>query len=155
MFTLSSPAFANKGEIPKKYTCEGEDASPPLDWKDAPEGTRSFALVVEDPDAPDPRYPKTRWVHWLVFDLPPHVRCLPESPMLLPRGCKQGVNDSNRPSYDGPCPPIGRHRYFFRLYALDCPRLELQQPRRAELERAMQGHVLGVAELVGTYQLSS
>lgn len=153
MFTLSSPAFADHAEIPKKYTCEGDDSSPPLDWDDAPEGTRSFALVVDDPDAPDPRNPTTRWVHWLVYDLPPSVRRLPESPMLLPSGSKQGLNDSNRLSYDGPCPPIGKHRYFFRLYALDCPLLQLNQPRRPELERAMRGHVLGVAELVGTYQL--
>jgi Raf kinase inhibitor-like YbhB/YbcL family protein len=152
MFALSSPAFADHAEIPARYTCEGQDVSPPLAWSGAPAGTKSFALVVDDPDAPDPKHPKTRWVHWVVFNLPPTVRALDANLKVLPEGSKLGLNDWNRSEYGGPCPPIGRHRYFFKLYALDCPKLDLDQPRREQLERAMRGHVLGSVELVGTYQ---
>ncbi len=109
-------------------------------------------LIVDDPDAPDPRYPKGPWVHWLLYDLPSDLRRLPADLKQLPPGARLGLNDANRAGYDGPCPPIGKHRYFFRLYALDCARLDLHLPHRTQLEAAMRGHVLGVAELVGTYQ---
>jgi hypothetical protein len=155
-FSLRSPAFAANGEIPAKYTCEGEDVSPPLEWSGVPPSARSLALVVDDPDAPDPRAPKRVWVHWVVYDLPPAATALPEAAAAasLPPGAKQGKNDWGRAAYGGPCPPIGRHRYFFKLYALDTSLSELRSPTRTELEDAMRGHVVGQAQLVGTYEKS-
>lgn len=152
-FALTSPAFAGGGEIPRRYTCEGRDVSPPLAWRGAPEGTKSFALVVTDPDAPDPAAPRTPWVHWVVVDLPLSARGLPEDAGAgdLPGGARHGTNDWKRRGYGGPCPPVGRHRYVHVLYALDAKLPALEAPTRAELERAMAGHVLGRAELVGTY----
>jgi hypothetical protein len=151
---LTSPAFAHQGEIPARYTCEGEDVSPPLAWSGAPAGTRSLALVVDDPDAPDPEAPKLTWVHWVLYGLPPGDGSLPEDAARagLPPGTRVGRNDWKRADYGGPCPPIGRHRYFHKLYALDVVLPDLGAATRAELERAMQGHVLARAELVGTYQ---
>lgn len=149
---LTSTAFASHGEIPAKYTCEGEDLAPPLAWSGAPAGTRSFALIVDDPDAPDPAAPKMTWVHWVLYDLPPSVHALPEGGRPLPPGAREGRNDWKRTGYGGPCPPIGRHRYFFKLYALDAPLGDLKTPTKAALEAAMRGHVLAQAELVGTYQ---
>jgi hypothetical protein len=153
-FQLSSPAFPPRGEIPERFTCEGGDVSPPLTWSGAPPGTRSFALVVDDPDAPDPRAPRMTWVHWVVYDLPAAAHALPEGAARggLPVGAKDGLNDWKRPGYGGPCPPIGRHRYFHKLYALDAVLPDLGQPDKATLEKAMQGHVLAQAELVATYQ---
>jgi hypothetical protein len=154
-FALRSPAFAPGAEIPRRFTCEGEDVSPPLAWSDPPAGTRSFALVVEDPDAPDPKAPTRTWVHWVVYDLPADARALAEGAGgggALPPGARAGRNDWGRPDWGGPCPPIGRHRYFHRLYALDVELGDLREPTRAALERAMGGHVLGQAELMGTYQ---
>jgi Raf kinase inhibitor-like YbhB/YbcL family protein len=153
-FSLASGAFPHEGEIPTRYTCEGSDVSPPLSWKDLPEGTSSLALVVEDPDVPDPAAPRRTWVHWVVFDLPPDTPGLPEdvSPEALPAGARQGLNDWKRTDYGGPCPPIGRHRYFHRLYALDIVLPELGKLSRQELAEAMEGHVLGEAVLIGTYQ---
>lgn len=148
---LESPVFQPMGEIPQKYTCEGQDISPPLAWRNLPEETKSLALIVDDPDAPDPKAPKMTWVHWVLFDIPPLASGLPEGGKSLPAGTVEGLNDWKRASYGGPCPPIGRHRYFHKLYALDA-RLELKQPAKAELEAAMKGHILGKAELVGTYQ---
>jgi Raf kinase inhibitor-like YbhB/YbcL family protein len=150
MLTVRSRAFEPHGAIPRRYTCEGEDVAPPLEWSGAPAGTRSFALVVDDPDAPDPAAPKRTWVHWVVVDLPPSVTSLPEGG-ALPPGARSGVNDWRRTGYGGPCPPIGRHRYFHRIYALDTV-LGLEKPTKAELLRAMEGHVLDQGELVGTYQ---
>lgn len=147
---LTSTAFEHGAEIPAKYTCDGANVSPPLAWTDVPSQTRSLALVVDDPDAPDPEAPTRRWVHWVVADLPPDKRELKENVRRLARGCI-GLNDWNRAAWGGPCPPIGRHRYFFKLYALDRV-LELAHPTKVELERAMAGHVLAEAALIGTYQ---
>ncbi len=153
-FRLTSPAFKNMEEIPTKYTCEGEDISPPLSWSDPPEGTKSFALIVDDPDAPDPKAPKVVWVHWVLYNIPAQVRELPEDADRkgLPPGTKRGLNDWKRADYGGPCPPIGRHRYFFKLYALDTELPDLGVPTKQELLRAMEGHILGEATLIGTYQ---
>jgi Raf kinase inhibitor-like YbhB/YbcL family protein len=151
---LTSPAFAPGGAIPRKYTCDGEDVSPPLVWGDAPAGTKSFALIVDDPDAPDPAAPRTIWVHWVLYDLPPDAGGLGEGvpPAGLPRGTREGLNDWNRTGWGGPCPPIGRHRYFHHLYALDAMLGDLGKPDKAALEQAMRGHVLASVELIGTYQ---
>lgn len=151
---LTSSAFGHGEEIPEMYTCVGADTSPPLAWTGAPEGTRSFALVVDDPDAPDPAAPKRTWVHWVLYNLPPTAGSLAEGagngPAAAP--ARNGLNDWTRPAYGGPCPPVGRHRYFFRLYALDVELDELSPATKAALEKAMQGHVLAKAELVGTFR---
>jgi len=154
MFKLSSPAFVEGGEIPERYTCEGDDISPSLSWSGVPEGTRSLVLIVDDPDAPDPQAPRMTWVHWLVYNLPPAEGGLPEgvTPDALPAGGKLGVNDFRRTRYGGPCPPIGRHRYFFKLYALDTELPDLGEPAKPDLLRAMEGHVLGQTQLMGTYR---
>ena len=151
---ITSPAFANNGSIPTKHTCEGPDVSPALAWSGAPAGTKSFALVVDDPDAPDPAAPKMTWVHWVLYDIPAAVPGLAEAvaPAALPKGTLEGVNDWKRTGYGGPCPPIGRHRYFFKLYALDAVLPDLGKPTKAKLEGAMKGHVLAEAQLMGTYQ---
>ena len=151
---LESPRFADGAEIPQEYTCQGRDVSPPLRWSGAPADTQSFALIVDDPDAPDPQHPRTTWVHWVVYDLPADASALAEAvtPAALPAGARTGRNDWKRTRYGGPCPPIGRHRYFHKLYALDAVLGDLAEPTKAGLERAMEGHVLAKAELVGTYQ---
>ena len=153
-FTLRSAAFSSQGAIPAKYTCEGADISPPLAWSDPPAGTKSLALVVDDPDAPDPAAPTLVWVHWVLYDLPAGTRELPENAVQrsLPAGSHEGTNDWQRSGYGGPCPPIGRHRYFHKLYALDVVLGERGALTKAELEKAIAGHVLAQAELVGTYQ---
>jgi len=125
--------------------------APPLAWSDPPPGTKSFALIVDDPDAPDPKAPKTTWVHWIAYNLPATTRSLPEGGKL-PRGAFDGVNDWKRTGYGGPCPPVGKHRYFFKLHALDTTLPDLHRPAKAALEQAMQGHVLAHAELVGFYE---
>ena len=153
-FEISSPAFSQGGSIPVQYTCDGDDLSPPLQWSGVPAGTRSLALIVDDPDAPDPAAPRMTWMHWVLYNLPPDGSGLPESvaPVDLPSGTQQGVNDWKRTGYGGPCPPIGRHRYFFKLYALDGV-LPADGPlTKAQLLQAMQGHVLDEAELMGSYQ---
>ena len=150
--TLNSPAFEPEGSIPREYTCEGDDLSPALEWSGAPAGTTSFALIVDDPDAPDPKAPKMTWVHWVLYDIPASVNGLPRGMKSLPPGTREGVNDWKRTGYGGPCPPIGRHRYFHKLFALDASLGDLGNPRKADLERAMRGHILAQAELVGTYQ---
>jgi Raf kinase inhibitor-like YbhB/YbcL family protein len=152
--TLVSAAFAANASIPTKHTCEGDDASPPLAWSGAPAGSRSFALVVDDPDAPDPAAPRMTWVHWVLYDIPAPAALLAEGvdPGELPDGTREGVNDWGRTGYGGPCPPIGRHRYFHKLYALDTVLGDLGRPKKAALEKAMQGHVLAEAVLIGTYQ---
>jgi hypothetical protein len=149
---LHSTSFEDGGAIPPVYTCEGEDRSPALAWSGAPAGTKSFALVVDDPDAPDPAHPKMTWVHWVLYDLPADAHALEENVKTLPKGTREGKNDWKRTGWGGPCPPIGRHRYFHKLYALDVVLGDLGHPTKAELERAMEGHVLAKAEIVGTYQ---
>ena len=149
---LNSTAFTHGGAIPTQYTCQGTDTSPALSWNDPPQGTKSLALIVDDPDAPDPAAPKMTWVHWVLYNLPPTAGSLPEATPALPPGALHGLNDWQRTGYGGPCPPIGRHRYFFKLYALDTVLPDLRHPTKAVLEKAMEGHVLGQAELVGTYQ---
>lgn len=152
--TLTSSAFAPGTPIPRLYTCDGEDVPPPLSWSGAPEGTRSFVLIIDDPDAPDPAAPKTVWVHWVLYDLPAEVHDLEGggSPGGLPTGAREGSNGWNRAGYGGPCPPVGRHRYFHKLYALDTALGDLGNPDKAAVERAIEGHVLDQAELVGTYE---
>ncbi|HXE38586.1 MAG TPA: YbhB/YbcL family Raf kinase inhibitor-like protein [Azonexus sp.] len=154
MLTLSSSAFAPGSPIPSRHTCQGTDISPPLAWHDAPAATQSLVLIVDDPDAPDPTAPRMTWVHWLLYNLPATAGGLAEgvSAAALPAGTREGVNDWGRVGYGGPCPPIGRHRYFHKLYALDTRLPDLQQPNKAQLLAAMDGHVLAMAELIGTYQ---
>jgi len=151
---LTSIAFGASAAIPAVYTCDGANISPPLSWSGVPAGTRSLALIVDDPDAPDPAAPKRTWVHWVLYDLPPDSGGLQkhETAQSLPASAHQGVNDRKHDRYDGPCPPVGRHRYFFKLYALDVELPDLDKPDKQKLERAMRGHVLGSAELIGTYQ---
>ncbi len=152
--TITSSAFANGGQIPRTYTCEGQDIAPALNWTGVPEGTRSLVLIVDDPDAPDPKAPKMTWIHWVLYNIPPDAAGLPEAAATgdLPGGTEEGLNDWHRTGYGGPCPPIGRHRYFFKLYALDTMLKGLKKPTKAEVEAAIEGHVLAQAELVGTYQ---
>ena len=152
--TITSDAFVHLAEIPTLYTCEGRDTSPSLAWAGAPEGTRSLALIEDDPDAPDPAAPKRVWVHWVLYNLPPDATGLRAevADNDLPKGTRQGRNDWHRQGYGGPCPPIGRHRYFHKLYALDVV-LDLPDgATKTQLEEAMRGHVLAQAELIGTYQ---
>jgi Raf kinase inhibitor-like YbhB/YbcL family protein len=151
--TLTSPAFKQGGKVPARYTCEGDDVSPPLTFDGMPSGAKSLALIIDDPDAPDPKAPKRVWVHWVLLNLPADAKGLAESAAAagLPAGTMQGVNDYKHKGYDGPCPPIGRHRYFHKLYALDLV-LPAKALSKAELEAAMEGHVLAKAELMGTYQ---
>jgi Raf kinase inhibitor-like YbhB/YbcL family protein len=150
---LTSTAFVHEGTIPATYTCQGKDISVPLAWSGLPAGTRSLALIVDDPDAPDPAAPKMTWVHWVLYNIPPGVDGLEEGVKSgeLPRGALEGRNDWGRTGYGGPCPPVGRHRYFFKLYALDVVLPDLGTPDKQRLERAMQGHVLAKHELIGTY----
>lgn len=156
MLKISSPAFAHNGEIPRRYTCQGEDVSVPLEWSGVPASAKSLALIVDDPDAPDPRAPRMTWVHWVLYNIPPTATGLKEAikPAELPKGTREGLNDWKRTGYGGPCPPIGRHRYFHKLYALDTVLADLDRPNKAELEQAMRGHIIEKAELIGTYQKS-
>jgi hypothetical protein len=142
------------GSIPARYTCDSDDVSPPLAWDDAPNGTKSFALIVDDPDAPDPAAPKMVYVHWVLYDIPASTSSLPEgaTAKTLPAGTRQGKNDFGKSDYGGPCPPIGRHRYFHKLYALDTSLGDRGQLSKNELLAAIKGHVLGEAQLVGTYE---
>jgi Raf kinase inhibitor-like YbhB/YbcL family protein len=151
---LASSSFSPQGEIPSRHTCEGQDASPALSWSGLPPGTKSLALIVDDPDAPDPSAPRTTWVHWVVYNIPPTATGLSEGVRApdLPAGAREGRNDWQSAGYRGPCPPIGRHRYFHKLYALDVALTDLGTPTKSVLEQAMKGHVLAQADLVGTYQ---
>ena len=148
--TLTSSAFSPGGTIPRKHTCDGPDVSPALNWTDPPAGTQSWALIMDDPDAP-----VGTWVHWVLYDLPAAARALPENmpkQEQLPDGSRQGRNDFRRTGYGGPCPPAGpAHRYFFKLYALDAKLGLRAGATKADVERAMQGHILGQAELMGRY----
>jgi len=149
---LASSAFAHNGAIPKKHTCDGSDSSPPLSWSDVPTQAKSLVLIVDDPDAPDPAAPKMTWVHWVLYNLPPSAGGLAEGVTSLPAGTAEGTNDWQRTGYGGPCPPVGRHRYFHKLYALDTLIQGLSRPNKAAIERAMQGHIIARAELIGTYE---
>ena len=149
---ITSSAFSHNGAIPKDYTCEGRDISPPLIWKGIPESARSLVLIVDDPDAPDPRAPRMTWVHWVLYNLPVDISGLPEAVRSLPAGALEGLNDWKRTGYGGPCPPIGRHRYFHKLYALDVVLPDLGRPTSKDLEQAMKGHIVAEARLIGTYQ---
>ena len=151
---IASSVFTEGQPIPRLHTCEGKDVSPPLAWTGVPAGAKSLALIVDDPDAPDPAAPRTTWVHWVLYNLPADAGGLPEgvAASALPAGTLEGLNDWRRTGYGGPCPPIGRHRYFFKLYALDTVLPDLKRPTKAALERAMQNHVVGNTTLMGTYQ---
>jgi Raf kinase inhibitor-like YbhB/YbcL family protein len=149
---LTSSAFENGGQIPVKYTCDGQDISPPLAWSGIPPETKSLVLFVDDPDAPDPANPKMDWTHWLLYNIPPGISSLPEGIRPLPRGTLSGWTDFRKTAYGGPCPPIGTHRYFHRLYALDIVLPDLGKASMRDIERAMEGHVLGQAQLIGKYR---
>ncbi|QAU34750.1 YbhB/YbcL family Raf kinase inhibitor-like protein [Janthinobacterium sp. 17J80-10] len=153
-FSLVSSAFQDGQAIPGIYTCDGRDISPPLAWSGLPDGTKSLALIVDDPDAPDPAAPKVTWVHWVLYNLPPDAGNLAQGAAVrdLPAGTLQGRNDWNRAGYGGPCPPIGRHRYIHKLYALDIILPDLDMPTKAQLEKALQGHVLAQTQLTGLYR---
>jgi Raf kinase inhibitor-like YbhB/YbcL family protein len=147
---LKSTAFENKGMIPGRYTCDGEDISPPLEWHDAPDGTQSFSLICDDPDAPT-----GTWVHWVVYDIPPNVNSLPEHipfEQERTRSGKQGKNDFGTIGYGGPCPPSGTHRYFFKLYALDSHVGLHRGATKEHLLKAMKGHILEESILIGNYR---
>jgi|SRR3954463_10750377 Raf kinase inhibitor-like YbhB/YbcL family protein len=151
---ITSAAFEQGRDIPARYTCEGQDVSPPLEWSDLPRNAKTLALIVDDPDAPDPAKPQRVYVHWVVYNIPASVDSLKENASKdgMPKGALQGNNDWGKAEYGGPCPPIGRHRYFFKLYALDTALAVSSAATKADLERAMQGHVVGSGELMGTYQ---
>ena len=151
---ISSPAFDDNGSIPLLHTCDGQDVSPALNWSDVPPDAKSLVLIVDDPDAPDPAAPKMTWVHWVLYNLPVSSVGLQEGAMTmdLPAGTREGLNDWKRTGYGGPCPPVGRHRYFHKLYALDTALPDLGNPTKARLEQAMTGHVIAEALVVGTYQ---
>jgi Raf kinase inhibitor-like YbhB/YbcL family protein len=151
---LHSPAFAHHGAMPSRFTCDGAGISPALQWSGVPAGAKSMAMIVDDPDAPDPAAPQRTWVHWVLYDLPPTADGLPEQVSMaqLPAGTREGRNDWKKTGYGAACPPKGRHRYVFKLYALDRVLPDLQQPDKAQLLKAMEGHVLAHAELIGTYQ---
>ena len=147
---LTSPAFQHEALIPSRYTCDGEDISPELRWSGAPEGTKSFVLISDDPDAP-----VGLWVHWVIYEIPPTVAGLSEAvdpdKDTLSNGARQGVNSWSRIGYGGPCPPGGTHRYFFKLYALDCNLILQPGATKAEVEKGLKGHVLAEATLMGRY----
>ena len=150
-FTISSTSFPNEGDIPQKFTCDGADVSPALNWASPPAGTKSFALIADDPDAP-----VGTWTHWVAFNLPATSTGLPENVAkveMLPDGTHQGQNDFHKIGYNGPCPPPGKpHRYFFKLYALDQPLNLKPGASKQEVEKAIQGHILGQTEWMGKYQ---
>ncbi len=154
MLVLISSAFSEGSSIPPQHTCDGADLSPALAWHGLPAGTQSLVLIVDDPDAPDPAAPRMTWVHWVLYNIPPTAAGLPVgvTDAHLPTGTLSGVNDWDRSDYGGPCPSVGRHRYFHKLYALDAVLPDLGRPTKQELERAMQEHILEQAVLIGAYQ---
>ena len=151
---LSSSAFSDLGLLAKRYTCEGADVSPPLQWRSVPGNTGSLVIVVDDPDAPNPHAPTTTWVHWVLYNIPPSAKGVAEDVRVssMGGGVLEGVNGWAETGYRGPCPPVGMHRYFFKLFALDVVLPDLHRPTKAALEAAMQGHILAQTELVGLYQ---
>jgi Raf kinase inhibitor-like YbhB/YbcL family protein len=155
-FILVSKDFPSNGHIPSIYTCDGKDISPSLSWVNPPPGTQSFVLIIDDPDAPDPDAPKMTWVHWVLYNIPATTTSLEQNTKLLPNGTLVGLNDWEKRGYGGPCPPIGRHRYFHKLYALDIVLAPMKSPpTKKQVEVLIKGHILGKAELIGTYQKNS
>jgi Raf kinase inhibitor-like YbhB/YbcL family protein len=149
---IVSPSIKSGEMIPSVHTCDGEDTSPALQWSDPPAGTKSFALISDDPDAPG-----GNWVHWVIWNIPAAARALPENlpkKGALPDGTRQGTNDFGRIGYGGPCPPSGTHRYYFHLYALDAAVEVPEASGKAQLERAIKPHILSEAELMAKYQRS-
>jgi len=147
---IASTAFDEGGLIPPKYTCDGADISPPLHWEDVPEGTKSIALICDDPDAP-----MGTWVHWVLFNLPAETRELAENippDRTLPNGARQGTSDFGRIGYGGPCPPSGTHRYFFKIYALDAQIDLAAGAKKAQLLKAVEGHIIDQGQLIGKYK---
>jgi Raf kinase inhibitor-like YbhB/YbcL family protein len=153
-FLIKSSAFDHGGAIPTVYTCEGKDISPPLSWSGVPETARSLALIIDDPDAPDPNAPEMTWIHWILINIPPDAHSLPEgvTPEDLPQGTIAGLNDWRRVGYGGPCPPTGRHRYFHKLFALDMVLEGMISPTMTQVEDAIRGHIIAQTEVMGTYQ---
>jgi Raf kinase inhibitor-like YbhB/YbcL family protein len=153
-FEIFSPAFDNASGIPAKYTCEGENVSPPLRWKNVPSEAKSLLLIVEDPDAPDPKAPKTIWVHWILYNIPPKDGALAENSARqgLPQGIRTGKNSWGKATYGGPCPPIGKHRYFFKLYALKENLKFNAPPSKSELLETIKGKIIAETEFFGTYE---
>jgi len=150
-FTLLSSSFESGEQIPTIHTCNGADQSPALSWKHAPASTKSFVLIIDDPDAPDPKAPKMTWVHWVLYNIPADVSSLPEGTKKLPKGTQEGYNDWKKTGYKGPCPPIGRHRYMHKIYALDTLLSLTKRATKAEVENQMKGHILSHVTLMGTY----
>ena len=152
--SIMSPSFMHEHEIPARHTCDGQNTSPSISWADVPSAAKSLVLIVDDPDAPDPSAPKMTWVHWLLYNIPARVTGLAEarSEHNLPEGTLEGLNDWHRTGYGGPCPPVGKHCYFFKLYALDKVLPDLNRPEKAVLEKAMRDHILAQATLVGFYK---
>lgn len=154
MMQIRSMAFDPGSRIPSRYTCEGRELSPPLSFSGVPDQAKSLVLIVDDPDAPDPLAPRTTWVHWVLYNLPPDTSGIAEGvrDQDLPPGTRVGQNDWKRYRYGGPCPPIGQHRYFHKLYALDTELSDIRLETKANVEAAMKGHVLAEAHLIGTYE---
>lgn len=152
-FTITSTSFKHNGVMPSRYTCDGQNVSPPLVWTGVPETAKSLVLIVDDPDAPDPKAPKMTWVHWILYNIPPGAAGLPEAIPgdSLPPGTRQGKNDWQTIGYRGPCPPVGMHHYLHKLYALDIVLPDLMQPTKAGLETMIHGYVIAHTELVGRY----
>lgn len=152
--TIQSSSFQHNGEIPARHTCDGKNISPELSWTGVPPGTKSLVLIVDDPDAPDPAAPRMTWVHWVLYNLPANTNGLPENVAAsqLPAGTMWGINDWQRPGYGGPCPPIGSHRYYHKLFALDVVLPDLKHPTKAALEKAMHGHIIAQSSLIGLYR---
>jgi Raf kinase inhibitor-like YbhB/YbcL family protein len=149
---ITSELFSNMGDIPVRSTCKGEDVSPALTFSEVPSNAKSLVLIVDDPDAPDPKAPKMTWVHWVLYNLPPDTKGLKEGIKRLPSGTEEGLNDWKQVGWRGPCPPIGRHRYFFKLYALSDTLPAMKSPTKSEVLFAMEGKIIAEAELIGTYQ---
>ena len=154
-FSIRSPAFEHTALMPSRYTCEGDNISPPLVWSAPPAGTKSLVLIVDDPDAPDPAAPKMTWVHWVLYNLPPSAGRLSDgvTEVELPPGTLVGINDRKNVGYNGPCPPIGTHRYFHKLYAINTILPDLNAPTKADVLARIEGHVLAHVEVIGLYQL--
>jgi Raf kinase inhibitor-like YbhB/YbcL family protein len=149
---LESAAFTHNGDMPARFTCDGAETPPPLAWSGLPNATKSLALIVEDPDVPDPKAPKYTFVHWVLYNLPPTVGGMAEGMQTLPPGTLEALNNTKHTGYKGPCPPIGKHRYIHKLYALDTVLPDLNKPNKAQLEQAMAGHVLAETALIGLYE---